>query len=735
MGFLNPWLLLGLAGIAVPILIHLLNRFRQRRIDWAAMELLRRALVIRSRRIRIEDLLLLLLRCLAVILIALAMARPTLTASGAKWFGAQEQVGAVLALDGSFSMGYRPGVGSRFDRAADVIRDLKAALNPGDPFSMVLMGNKPRTLLRNTGYDDRRLEKTLKETQPLPEPLSLEASLEQIATLVRETKAPVREVYLVTDAQAVTWESLSDKARRSLSEIGAEARIFVLPTPADPGENLAVTNLALASGSLRRGTVARLVAEVRNNGRLPQERVVVSLLAGDKAVDQRILERVAPGETGSVPLFVRLDQPGSVRLSARIGQDALEVDNVRYAVARVREQVRVLVVDGDPSDRAYRSETGYLATALVPKPTPGQKPTLDVLVISWMELPSQKLETFDVVVLANVPDIRQAQVDEIMNFVQEGGGLVVFLGDKVNATLMNARLKRGDVTLLPGELKEQVGPPTDAGEGRPLAAADAQHAMARALAVLPQALVNEARVYRFYKVALAPEGRAILKVAGVDAPLLAEKMIGRGKVLLFTTTADRAWTNLPAHPAYPILLHEAMTYLTTRAHERPFLVGEPISVPLAMRSTQTSVNFRSPAGTDLAVQVTDRDGRRMARYEQDDLPGFYEMTSADGGPPAVVAVNVDGRESDVKSLVGDGLTNALAGTPVRILQPGEGMVSAIRESRVGRELWRMLMLAGLVVLALEAYLAYRFSRTLVAGDVAPPLPTGRQMLDDERGAT
>jgi hypothetical protein len=729
MGFLNPWLLLGLAGIAVPIIIHLLNRFRHRRIDWAAMELLRRALVIRSRRIRIEDLLLLALRCLAVILIALAMARPTLTASGAKWFGAKEEVGAVVAVDGSFSMAYRPGVGSRFDRAVQTVRDLKAALNPGDPVSLVLAGNRPRVLMRNTGYDDRRLEKALKDASPLAEPLNLETCLDQMAVLVRETKAPVRECYLVTDGQAATWERLSEKARRSIQEIGAKARIFVLPTSGDSGENLALTSLSVASGSLRRGTTARLVAEVRNFGRMPQDRVAVTLLAGDKPIDQHVVASIGPGESASVPLFARLDEAGSLRLTARLGQDALDVDNVRHAVARVREKVSVLLVDGSPSDRPFRNETDYLMTALVPK-TLGAKSSLLVETAPWVELGSKRPEMYDVVVLANVPDVRPTQVEDLYNFVQEGGGLVVFLGDKVNPAVLNARMRRENVALLPGEVQGQAAA-ADAAEGRPLAVAAPDHPVARALALLPAALIGETRVQRYFKLAPAPEGRTVLKIAGTDAPLLAERSVGRGKVLLCTSTANRAWNNLPPHPAYPILLHEAVAYLTTRASDRPLVIGEPVLAALPGRSLQTSVTFRGPGGVETAVQVTDRGGRRVAQFDQAEQPGFYEMRMADA-PPVVVAVNVDPRESDVRVLPAERLANALAGLPLRVLPEGENLVTAVRETRVGRELWRMLMLAALAVLALEGYLAYRFSRQVAAGEATSA--SGGRRAADERDA-
>ena len=733
MGFLNPWLLLGLAGIAVPIIIHLLNRYRHRRVEWAAMELLRRALVVRSRRIRIEDLLLLLLRCLAVILIALAMARPTLTASGAKWFGGEEQVGAVIAIDASYSMAYRPGVASRFDRAVQTLREVKSALNPGDPLSVALMGSGPRVLLRHTAYDEKRLEKVMQESGPLPERLNLEPCLDQLAALVRETKAPVRELYLVTDGQAMTWENLSEKAKRSLKDIGADARIFLLSTGGDSSENLAIREFSLTAGSLRKGTSARYVAAVHNFGRRPQDHVAVTLLAGETPMDQRVMDHIAVGETVAVPLFVRFEESGNVRLAAQIGQDALALDNVRYTVARVRDEVRVLLVDGDPSDRPFRSETDYVRTALAPKTAPSAKSSLQVDSISWLELPTKSLAKYHVIILANLPDVRQPQVEELFKFVQQGGGLVVFLGDKVNPALFNARLQHNGAALLPAEVLDVATAPGDTPDGWPMGVVSADHPLARAIRYLPPVLMGEARIQRFFQTRLGPLARPILKVAGREAPLLAEKPLGQGKVLLFTTTADRAWTNLPVHPAYPVLLHEVMTYLTTQVSERPLVIGEPLVVSLPRQGLETSVTFRTPAGKELAVQVTERDGQRRAEFEQADRPGFYEVTGIEGTKPMLLAVNVDTSESDVRVLDPAALGTALAGLPVRVPPEGADLLATIRESRVGRELWRILMILGLAVLALEGYLAWRFSRAVSAAETVS-LEVGREELLARRRA-
>lgn len=191
MGFLNQIMLWGALGVAAPILIHLLNRYRFREVDWGAMDLLRRAMVVRSRRVRIEDLILLILRCLAVALLAISMARPTLRAAGAKFFGGESRIGMVIALDGSYSMAHRPGVQSRFDVALQKAREIVRTLQPGDQVSVVLMGQH-RAVLRNVSFDAERIEQKLRELSPLPESLNVELCLEQVADLIAEVRTRSR---------------------------------------------------------------------------------------------------------------------------------------------------------------------------------------------------------------------------------------------------------------------------------------------------------------------------------------------------------------------------------------------------------------------------------------------------------------------------------------------------------------------------------------------------------------
>ena len=226
MSFVNAWpIWTGLAalGIAVPVLIHLWSRNQKFETKWAAMELLKKAMIARSRKIQIEDYILMLLRALALLLIAVALLRPIFNTGGAGGMG-DRNVGVVIAIDASYSMNH--GEPARFEKAIGQAREILATLQEGDPVSIVLMSQQPEVIFRRTGYDATAFNKALDDLgKASSQPLNIEHNLTLIDELVDELKTATRECYLITDAQASDWRALSDQAKSSLQKIGEDARL------------------------------------------------------------------------------------------------------------------------------------------------------------------------------------------------------------------------------------------------------------------------------------------------------------------------------------------------------------------------------------------------------------------------------------------------------------------------------------------------------------------------------
>jgi len=759
-GFLNPWLLLGIAAVGVPVLIHLLNRYRFRETDWAMMRFLIPATRIRSRQIKVQDVLLLVLRCLAVFLVMLALARPTIRPEGSSWPLGETRAGAVIVLDASFSMHHAAGMPgtarasgnlaaarTRFERALEQVREISATLKPGDPVTLVLVGSRVRVLLRNAPFDAERFGKELADlarSGPMPERLNLDTLPGLLLPLVKELKAVRREVYLVTDAQASQWRSPPAEGRPALTgveeakehravSVGSEMRelaeaahgVFLLPVGGVEAENLAVTRLELASGVLRRGAMARYAVTVRNFGARPKDGATVVCRLDGTTVDERSLGFLAPGEAKTVSMFVPLQRPGALRVSAHLGADPLELDNARYAVAEVRERVSVLCVDGDPSGEPFEGAADFVVAALSTGEFDPAEESLAVRSVPWLALPSESIADHDVVILVDVPDVPEAQVEALYDLVRGGGGLIVFVGDNTKPHTWNEKMRVGRESLLPADLVEVVEGRFASGGLTPLDPSFPRHPLCLALRSLPLDLVSEARFRRHMSVRAHPEAEAVLKLAGKGDPLLLEKRVGRGRVLLFTSTADRDWNNIVINPVFPILLQQAVAYLTRAQHERPLTVGQPIVVhvpgvaegqapsevrpALAGLGERAEVTFEAPSGKAHVRPTSRRQGGAVAVLARADEPGFHRATHDVRAPAIPVAVNVDTGESDVRGLTAEELAATARDLRLRVVAPGASVVAAIREGRTGRELWSVLLFAGVLAVVAEALLARHIS--------------------------
>ena len=728
MTFLNSLVLWGglaAAGIAVPIIIHLLYRQHKRQTDWAAMDLLRRAMVVRSGQVRLEDLIILLLRCLALLLVALALLRPTFSGESGKWFGGQQQVGVVVAIDASYSMTHGQ-YESRFDRAGAKAREIFATLKPGDRTTLMLMGNAPHILLGGALYDGDLVASELKQSdRTFPQGLNLERNLEEIERLVTkaELKTPVRECYIITDAQKIDWESLSPGARGSIKRISQSARLFFVPVASGGQTNVAVTDLRYVSGSLRLGEVARFEADVRNNGTaaVPDAKEI-RFRCGDEVSTER-LGRLAPGQTKPVAFFARFKKPGDVTISVTLDVENsnLPLDNTRHAVATVSSAIKVLCVDGEPGSAPDESETAYLRRAL--KLTKRQvENVIAVTNVQSRDLADENLAEYDVVILANVGNLGTDLGKKLFKFVRRGGGLVVFAGKRIDGDDYNSTLRDGGQLLMPGLIGKPVKCPNPAGWA--MGSVRSSHPVAIVAGNVEKnlkPLFDEARFSQVLSVTPDKGAATLLTLAADrDLPLLLEKRIGAGSVLMFTTSADLEWCGLPMHPLYEMLLQQAMTYLTSNPARRQFTVGQNVQIPVEGKEAGNTVALADPRGNVREMKMISRPGLLPACAFDAVEPGFYQVSPGGGKPPLAAAVNIDPRESDTTVLDPKGMADSFQGLKVRTMPAEDELTGPIKESRSGRAISRTLLILAILILLAQSFLARYFTHRMNAGvsDVA-----------------
>lgn len=712
LSFLNGAFLGGLSLVSVPIIIHLLQRRRFQVVRWGAMEFLRLSQRNRSRRLMIEQLLLLLIRCLVIACVVLAVSRPILRVGHLPAASNRAQVHAVVILDDSYSMGYRPpGAGTEtiFDRAKKrALEIVQRGLQQGDAVSVILASDPPRVLIRKPSLDRQSAAALIRRT-PLSDSGTNYGKAARLALeIVNESRFTNREVYLVSDNQAVGWEG-GHLDRAAWEAVSKAARVAMVPVREGNAPNAAVEWIQAARGLATVRSSTRIQASIANRGTQPLHDLLVHLEI-DGAV-QGPAERVSvdPGKSALVTFNQIFDHPGVRACAVRIGEDRLPADDTAYLALRVRQNVRVLVLDGSPNSAApARDAAFFLQVAMAPPAAgPEGEPTaLEPRVVNGSGFGNANVRDYDVVALSNVSNLGEGDRRLLAEFVQNGGGALIFLGDKVNPALYNRDLFDGKPSLLPARL-QNVG-----SDKSSLDPGSLDHPALQRFRGAQDVLLNTAEFRKYYRLSARDGDRSVRVMARLanGAPALVEKKFGLGKVILVASSANTDWNTLPLKPAFLPLVHQLVAYLAAGTDgTRNGTVGETLVKPLPLAEASRSVTVTDPSGQRSTVTPAIDERGAVVQVENPRRAGFYHVSVAHGSLDTF-AVNRDTRESDLRSLNEAALRKLLPAHEWTWIGLNDDLVQAISKSRQGVELWRILLFTALGLMLLETALAQLFGR-------------------------
>ncbi len=732
LAFLHPLVLWALPLAAVPIIIHLLNRRRFDTRRWAAMEFLLRAMQRNRRRLRMEQWLILLLRTLAVLLLVLLVARPQW--SGGAFGGASTH--HIVVLDASASMAHSSGADSAWDRGTAVIEDLSSRLagTASGDFVTLMRSDRldtPLLALAPVGPDlPRRAREALGGGGPSDLGLDVPALLEGLTAAAEAAAdvAPQVEHVLVTDLRHSDWlgpqGELVPSVSNWLTELDPErARWMVLDVGSPDARNLAITAVRLDGRTCVAGLPARIAVDVTNHGPESASPTEVTVEVGPSRFAIPVPEILA-GDTVTVRFEQTFRTAGWHGIRCALPMDRYPSDDARSLAFEARRAARVLVVDGDPATEPEDAESFFVAVALDPGGDGSSGVEARVVADHEFEaLPESDLVEHDLVWICNVERISPDLVARLESYVDAGGGLVIWLGDRVDLGAWHETMWREGDGLLPLPLVEVDGD-LDTPRGIHLAADD-HPLFDRATDSLRLMFAELCLVGRFVTMedrADAPIQR-LLRVGTADGPLLmaAHSRGDRGgSVHVVGTSADAAWTNLPAQFVFPILA-DRLVQTAARAQD----VGAR-----DLRPDATFVVDVDPARHRPDVEVRARDGSGDVftfaalpdRGTEVDVPmvqlhglGLFDVVRAlhsGGQETETLARNALVAEGDLEPAGASAVTAAvpeeLRGVVrVREVSSGEAPVD---DGVRGASTWRLLGALLLLGLLAETVLAWRFGR-------------------------
>lgn len=763
-------MLWGTLAAGIPIALHFFFRSRYRTVPWAAMKFLLTSIEQTSRRLRFQELLLLILRCVVLALLAFAFARPLTTL--ARGSGRGDAVDAVFIMDVSYSMGGRDGAKTRIERAQQAAVKILEELPPHSTVQIVQCADRQALLGPQSPGNLDQAAQIVKNLQLTSLATDLAPGAVKAASILERGQAANKELYVFSDMQKSGWERQAGQLTQILQNIKDKAAVTLVRCGTRPVKNVAVVGIAPQSGVPRPGERVGFAVLLRNTGAEAVENVNITLTVDndDKLTEVQAAPLIAPGETRAIPLTAKLEKPGLHVLTAKLQTDDLDGDNRFNQVVLVREQVNVLIVDGGMNEREPKqSSSYYLLNALVPvKDSDKAKYYLQPRVVPPRLASPALLAKQDLCILVNAAaqaDLKQRDalagdfLNELGRFVREGHGLLIFAGDHVQPEAYNRLLGR-KLGLLPLKIKGIV----DKSIQEPLLVnrdsfdlpaflkfktddfykdfnrIEAYKALeldesevgaaSRAAPVGPARLAGptEAGPTDEEDPAIALPAKVALRFQS-GLPALVSKKIDAGEVLLVATAADRGgkeessdptWTDWPLRFVYVPFIDVAVAHLLhgqTQNHN--LTAGETLRWYPSDKLTR-SFTLTTPDGSRQRLGLPEKVVNRLV-VTANDLPtaGVYrliEALPADTAPAPTgpddkkagvpLAVTPDLRESEDLDSFSNEQLDQRLGFAATHLTAGADVVALTLSDRLNREWTMWLLMAVLALVIAEALLAW-----------------------------
>ncbi len=677
MSFGNPLLAWGLLAAALPILIHLFYRRRPRPTPFPAIDFILRARRETERRLRLKKVLLFVARTALLAAAALAIARPRAVTSGAAAAAAKAGPAAVaIVLDASGSMGYRLRGQTLFERARSDALEALDALGGDEPATALVCGGPGLPGAPPPGFDRLAVRRTLREAEPAAGYADLTSCLAAAARALSDSSvlaARGKRIVVATDLTASAWRL--DSSPPMVQAQGGAVRPEVTLLDAARGAalpNTAVTDLAVEPDPAVGPRGYRVTVTLAHHGKEPLHDVPLQLRVGSGPNAQTPIRAFADVPANGVAkktLSYNFASGGPVAIAAALEPDALPVDDVRWFALDVPREVRALVVNGSPSPVKYRDEAFFVEAALASPASPARP-----IVVDAESLSKTRLADYDVVFLLNVRSLG-AKAGELADFVEKGGGLFIALGDEVDPDAYDAELGR----LLPAPLHvvktaAERGAPGSSERAARFAEVAWEHPALSIFSGVAREGFEGVRTFRYMLLkppakgeAAEPKAERVLVRYDDGAPALVEARRGLGRVILYTSTADREWSDWTIRTSFLPAMQRIAAYLAGGLSERKYAASVvDTRRTVAVEEGQKLLALVAPDGRERPPPASPPGAAAGRVTFAPDQPGLWQVKVQEGGaakvdPRLAFSVLPDPRESDTSRMDPAELTAWLGG--------------------------------------------------------------------------
>ena len=717
LGILAPlFAVAGIVGASIPLILHLLNRERARRLVFGTIRFIQMSHQTNVRRHRLKRLLLLLMRILMLALLGFAFARPFFAEAPVIAQKTGGKRNAIVILDTSYSMQYE----AVFENAKEEGLEILDGLDATDAACLILSSDSAR-VVAPLGSEFSHIRAALNDAEATYNPTDYLDALQTADEILASIPIGEKQIYVIADMQKRGWENFIET-----DKLNPDVQIQFIDVHPEQPHNFAITDLNVPPVILKEQQASYLVARVRNFSEEAVENLPVRLFIDGNMIHTVQLD-IEPDDLADAAFRIDFQDEATHTGWVELPEDALGVDNKRYFTLQSLRSIKVHAVRDkprtqNPSRNLYGQtmETFFMKRAL----TAGR----DAVPIDFTESSSVPntaiLNRTDVLVLANVAQFSSEEAGRVATYVAAGGGLIVTVGSNVDSLLYEQRFG-GEEGLMPCNFVRPVGDAFDREQFRVLATVKYEHPIFAPFKEPNHGDFGKARFYRIFQA--VPTGTNTTVIAAYDdgSPALFEKPYGSlGRVLCFTSTIDREWNDLPIRAVYLPFLHESIKYLALKDAETlpDYRVGDYVELKVSDTEDEIMTENREVAIFN-PNNVETRLGRNReiaptaentlqggVLYTDTAIPGIYSVHRSGAEVPDYFVVNVDTTESDLAARDVEELASMLKGAADELVEdkPTAELVAQYnKDVERNQNVWIYLMLAVFALAITEMFLANR----------------------------
>jgi len=685
MTFLNPFVLFGLAAAAIPILLHLLNLRKLKTIDFSTLRFLKELQKTSIRKLKAQQIILLILRTLIVIFSVLAFSRPTIK-STLPSIGTHAKSSIIVVLDNSLSMDITDEDGNRFSKAKKLTSEILGALEEGDEMAFIplssLIKNRKRSFSRNFAW----LKEEIDHCSVNPATASLNDGLRAAQGLLDASLHVNKEIYILTDLQQQEIHSLE---LDSIKLFDDKTSVFLLPSLESKNsidQNISIDTAIFISRVYAKDKPVELQTKLYNSSVTDAKGIIVSVLFNGERVAQRTVD-IGAGSYINVSLQGIPHTTGLIKGEIQIENDVLESDNHRYFSFIISSAPKVALIGN-------QLETDFISLSIAPHAS---------LLKSYSanQSASVHFEDFDLLILAAT--LSQTEMQRIDAYIQNGGS-VLFFPSSTESIAVQQQFFSG-MGLGPIIFQEFS-------ESNPgiCISADRQHPILQGVFKGFNSENGLGDSPKIMKALCTQAGQSIISMQG--GSFLNEIRRGEGKVMYCAVPPSPAWSSFPFTGLMPTIIYRSAQYLSAKeVFTLEKTAGQEAIILIPTKSSASSIfTIKDPNGIESDMQAADLPGGMSLQFGKPEMTGVYGVFSKDKNPITSLIVNQSSKEGH---LIYKNVQESMPALKKRlnypesllVLNKNESIANSVAKARIGTELWRFFILLALLCAITEMIVA------------------------------